>query len=221
MKCNDCDREDEFHEDEDGFYYCVCNVRAPDIIATAVADEDFIGNGGGTRGALYNPINTRRRLSQPTTPAHPRYDEETMRYSQFRSQLQSATSTQIPQSATTQNREVKREPENLEPADFGAVSLEFKDYYGETRDRYVNGFLMMITYQCDALVEKFNVTPLIIGLVAPICLRYVALSGVFDEGWADNAIHESELQFEGTVFCFTKSKQLVLVVSLLDAESKN
>ncbi|VVB03925.1 unnamed protein product [Arabis nemorensis] len=202
MICKECDREDEFDEDEDGFFYCVCGTRAPGIIATAVADEDFIGDDGGTRGALYNPINTRRRPSQPTTPAHPRYDEETMRYSQFRSQLQSATTTQIPQSATNQNREVKREPENLdnepiEPADFGATSLEFKDYYGETRDRYVNGFLMMITYQCDALVEKFNVTPLIIGLVAPICLRYVALSGVFDEGWADKAIDDSELQFEG------------------------
>ncbi|KAL9308613.1 hypothetical protein AtEden1_Chr1g0042281 [Arabidopsis thaliana] len=32
----------------------------------------------------------------------------------------------------------------------------------ETRDRYDKAFLMMITYQCDALVDKFNVTPLII-----------------------------------------------------------
>ncbi|CAL9232714.1 unnamed protein product [Arabidopsis halleri] len=74
------------------------------------------------------------------------------------------------------------------------VDLSYEDYYKETRDRYVKGLLMMITYQCDALVEKFNVTPLIIGLVGPICLRFVSLSGVFDDDWADKAILESELQ---------------------------
>lgn len=82
------------------------------------------------------------------------------------------------------------------------VKLSYEDYYKETRDRYVKGLLMMITYQCDALVEKFNVTPLIIGLVGPICLRFVALSGVFDDDWADKAILESELQSEG---CFASS----------------
>jgi len=60
--------------------------------------------------------------------------------------------------------------------DFGAETLSYEDYYDETRDRYDKAFLMMITYQCDALVDKFNVTPLIIGLVGPISLRYMALS---------------------------------------------
>ncbi|XP_010445524.1 PREDICTED: TATA box-binding protein-associated factor RNA polymerase I subunit B-like [Camelina sativa] len=58
---------------------------------------------------------------------------------------------------------------------------------------------MMITYQCDALVEKFNVTPFIIGLLGPIFLRFVSLSGVFDDGWADKAIEDSELQSNGEV----------------------
>lgn len=213
MICKVCDN-DVFEGGDDGFFYChQCGVQAEDIIQTAVADEDFIGDGGGSRGALYQPINTRRRPSQPMTPCQPRYTEETMRYSQFRSQLQSATTqipqsaTQIPQSAHEKRdlfREFKREPENLatepiEPTDFGGVSLSYEDYYSEVRDRYVHGFLMMITYQCDALVENFNVTPLIIGLVPPICLRYVALSGVFDDDWADKAIHDSEFQSEGRI----------------------
>lgn len=37
-----------------------------------------------------------------------------------------------------------------------SINQSYEDYYKETRDRYVKG-----TYQCDALVEKFNVTPLI------------------------------------------------------------
>ncbi|XP_010419542.1 PREDICTED: TATA box-binding protein-associated factor RNA polymerase I subunit B-like, partial [Camelina sativa] len=73
------------------------------------------------------------------------------------------------------------------------IKLRYEDYYMETRDRYVKGLLMMITYQCEALVEKFKVTPLVIGLVGPICLRFVSLSEVFDDDWADKAIRDSEL----------------------------
>ncbi|XP_023636362.1 TATA box-binding protein-associated factor RNA polymerase I subunit B isoform X2 [Capsella rubella] len=79
------------------------------------------------------------------------------------------------------------------------INSSYEDYYMETRDRYVKGLLMMITYQCEALVEKFSVTPLIIGLVGPICLRFVSLSEVFDDDWADNAIRDSELQSKGEV----------------------
>ncbi|ESQ47395.1 hypothetical protein EUTSA_v10027666mg [Eutrema salsugineum] len=183
MICKECENEDGFDE-EDGFIYCrECGVRVDDIIATAVDDEDLVGEGGGTRGATYNPIHTRRRPSQlMDTPSQPRFTEERDRYSQFRSQLKSALPS--------------------EPADFGSGSgasdLSYESCYKQTRDRYVHGFVMMVTYQCDALVEKFNVTPLIIGLVAPICLRFVALSGVFDDDWADKAIHESELQSKET-----------------------
>ncbi|CAH8273544.1 unnamed protein product [Arabidopsis lyrata] len=82
---------------------------------------------------------------------------------------------------TYRKQDTRPEPApNPEP-----VKLSYEDYYKETRDRYVKGLLMMITYQCDALVEKFNVTPLIIGLV--------------DDDWADKAILESELQSEGEV----------------------
>ncbi|CAN8266694.1 unnamed protein product [Cochlearia groenlandica] len=76
--------------------------------------------------------------------------------------------------------------------DFEPKDLSYEAYYKETRDRYVKGFLSMVTYQCDAFVERFNVTPLIVGLVGPICLRFVALSGVFDNDWADKAIRNSE-----------------------------
>ncbi|XP_006395748.2 TATA box-binding protein-associated factor RNA polymerase I subunit B [Eutrema salsugineum] len=149
MICKEC--ENDAFSEEDGFFYCQqCGVRADDIIAIAVDDDDLVGKGEDTRGATYQPIHTRRRPpSHVTNPSQ----------------------------------------------------LRFEDYYKQVRDRYVNGFLMMITFQCDALVEKFNVTPLIIGLVGPICLRLVALSGVFDDGWADKAVHDSERRSQGEVRC--------------------
>ncbi|KAF6159573.1 hypothetical protein GIB67_032344 [Kingdonia uniflora] len=46
--------------------------------------------------------------------------------------------------------------------------------------------------QCEALVEKFQVSPLICGLSGVIWMRYVAASRVFDKDWADDSIAESE-----------------------------
>lgn len=195
MICRECDN-DAFDEEDDGYFYCKrCGVQAEDLIQTGVDDGDLIGDGGGTHGAMYDPI-YRRTITQPITPSQPRYTDDTIRYSQFKSQLKSGIEKKdLP-------REVKREPDNnlekepTEPVDFGAETLRYEDYYDEARDRYVKAFLMMITYQCDALVDKFNVTPLIIGLVGPISLRFVALSGVYDDDWADKAIRDSELQSE-------------------------
>jgi hypothetical protein len=41
----------------------------------------------------------------------------------------------------------------------------------------------MLRKQCEVLVEAFNVSPLICGMVPSIWLRYVATSGVFEDGW--------------------------------------
>ncbi|XP_010514064.1 PREDICTED: TATA box-binding protein-associated factor RNA polymerase I subunit B-like [Camelina sativa] len=197
--CKECDNE-AFDEGEDGFFYCQrCGVMVDDMIQTGVDDGDLIGEGGDTQGAMYNNLH-RRIIPHLITPSQPRYTQETMLYSQFRSHLESLS--QVPKSGIEKKdlfREVKREPESYpedEPGDFGAEPLSYEDYYDEARDRYVKAFLMMVTSQCDALVDKFNVTPLIIGLVGPICLRYVALSGVYDDDWADNAIRDSERQSE-------------------------
>lgn len=196
MICSGCDN-DAF-EEEDGFFYCLqCGVRADDIIATAVDDEDLAGDARG--GATYSQLNTRRITTQPTaTPSHP---EETNQYSQFRSQLKSAASKiSQPKSGGGGDLGVPTDPEDFggEGGEAAVAALSYEDCYQQTRERYASGLIMMITYQCDALVEKFNVTPLIIGLVGPICLRFLALSGAFDQDWADNAIRDSELQSQGS-----------------------
>ncbi|KAL1195590.1 TATA box-binding protein-associated factor RNA polymerase I subunit B [Cardamine amara subsp. amara] len=131
--CLECDN-DEFSEEDDGYFYCkLCGTRLADIISTG---DDVDGT-------------YQRKHSRPLPPVPPPEPDP-----------------------------VKRD----------------RDYYKEMRERYTNGLIMMVAYQCDALVEKFYVTPLIIGLVGPICLRFLALSGVFDDGAADKAILDSEIQ---------------------------
>ncbi|KAF8407261.1 hypothetical protein HHK36_006388 [Tetracentron sinense] len=83
--------------------------------------------------------------------------------------------------------------------DFGAVltglrCLSPEEYCSEIRIRYVMGIQLMIQFQCQALVEKFGVSPLICGLAGVIWMRLVVVSGIFDDGWADKAVEDSEVQ---------------------------
>ncbi|OMO79041.1 hypothetical protein CCACVL1_13940 [Corchorus capsularis] len=182
----------------DGFFYCLrCGSQADDVIDTGVADEDFVDK-GTHGGAIYLSSHT-RHSRQPITPAQPvsQYDPKSQ---QFWSQLsQEHRDHDGNQDAVGEDAGF----DSVEPtgtSDFGSYSVgvySYEDYYTELRNRYVMGLQMMIQAQCEALVEKFNVKPLICGIVGPIWLRFVASTRIFDDSWADEAIHESEIQKTG------------------------
>ncbi|KAJ6849296.1 putative TATA box-binding protein-associated factor RNA polymerase I subunit B [Iris pallida] len=50
----------------------------------------------------------------------------------------------------------------------------------------------MLESQCEALVERFGVSPVIVGFAPAVWLRYVAATGVFADGWADRVVTQSE-----------------------------
>lgn len=84
-----------------------------------------------------------------------------------------------------------------EPQDFGSsgpVKADYEDYHFEVRMKYVMGMQLMIQLQCEALVDKFNVCPLICGVAASIWFRFLASTGLLSQGWADEAIVQSESQ---------------------------
>lgn len=84
-----------------------------------------------------------------------------------------------------------------EPEDFGGLSkakLSYEDYYNEVRIKYVLGMGLMIRLQCEALVEKFNVTPLIVGVASTVWLRFLLTTGVFKDSWANDVLIDSEMQ---------------------------
>ncbi|XVE91490.1 hypothetical protein REPUB_Repub01dG0014700 [Reevesia pubescens] len=182
----------------DGYYYCLrCGSQADDIIDTGVADEDFVEK-GSQAGALYLASHT-RHARQPVTPATP--------ISQFNPQSQQFWSNLAQEHrGRDDNQDGMGKDAGLDgvgptgTSDFGSYSVYgycYEDYYREIRNRYVMGLQMMIEAQCEALVEKFNVKPLICGIVGPIWLRFLAMTRVFDDGWADEAIHQSEIQKSG------------------------
>ncbi|CAI9762339.1 unnamed protein product [Fraxinus pennsylvanica] len=168
-----------FNNSDDGYFYCVhCGSQADDVVATGVDEEDLFEN--------YSAIHRRIR----PTAGEP--------ISQVR----------LIQSQHLEHYEIPEE--NIDdydgdgigptgPSDFGSSqkNLSYDDYYTEIRMRYMKGFQIIIQLQCQALVEKFNVSPLIVGIVGPIWLRYLASTRIMADEWADEAIHESEAQTQG------------------------
>ncbi|KAL0669546.1 hypothetical protein Bca4012_032250 [Brassica carinata] len=72
--------------------------------------------------------------------------------------------------------------------------------------------MMMITCQCDPLLEKFNVTPFDHWSCRTNLLTILgslSLSVAFDYDWADNAIRDSELQSQAgaPVHVFSRFKK--------------
>lgn len=198
----------------DGFFYCLrCGSQAEDIIDTGVADEDFVDKGGETGGAIYLASHRRQRSqaikAEPISQYDSFYDSQAQLFKSL------GLDDETPQRQDDLPEVQIKEERDLDygfhfdgvgvgpsvPGDFGGSSgvrvLSFEDYYNEIRIRYVMGLQMMIEYQCEVLVKEFKVNPLICGLVGPIWLRFVSGTGVFDDDWADEVIHESEMQQEG------------------------
>ncbi|XP_038721756.1 TATA box-binding protein-associated factor RNA polymerase I subunit B [Tripterygium wilfordii] len=183
----------------DGFYYCLqCGSQDDDVRDMGVNDEDLIDDG---RGALYQSSRRRTLHSSVASQASQCPPQSQSYWSQL---------TQEDAANLTQNSmPVKREREEwdfdgvgpTDPEDFGSlggsVELGYEDYYNEVRGRYVMGLQKMIQLQCEALVEKFNVTPLIYGVAGTIWLRFVASTEVFNDEWADEVIQDSEFQTSG------------------------
>lgn len=187
--CQSCTYEGEALE-SDGFYYCsACGEKNLDVVDTGAEEEDAIGAG------IYLASH-QRRTAAPTDAV----------YVQPISQCNPSQSNFLRKLGLEDDSQVKVKAENVDqsqcdssnPADFGGSAVvSIEQYYKEIRLRYIMGLQMMIELQCEALVKEFKVTPLICGLVGPIWLRFVSKTGVFDDDWADKAIHDSEMQNEG------------------------
>lgn len=109
-----------------------------------------------------------------------------------------------------------------EPRDFGARPCpDAETLVGGIRLRYVQGMQVMVQLQCESLVERFGVSPLICGIVPDIWLRYVALSRVFDDKWVKKVIAESKTSSKSNARDGQPGKFFVhAILSLSDTEPK-
>lgn len=204
LKCKKCDNVG-FECAYDGFYYCThCNALDDEIVETGVADEDFVDTGAGTGTALYQASHARQVAeSHPASHFVP-LSQQSSFWSPLFEEPNTTTTTANYNDLDSIIRRIKREEVSYadmvgptEPQDFGSsgpVKADYEDYHFEVRMKYVMGMQLMIQLQCEALVDKFNVCPLICGVAASIWFRFLASTGVLTQGWADEAIVQSESQ---------------------------
>ncbi|GKC82478.1 TATA box-binding protein-associated factor RNA polymerase I subunit B-like protein isoform X1 [Tanacetum coccineum] len=164
----------------DGFYYCQrCGSQVDGIMDTALDNDDMILTKENVGGLVQRrvPAGKTEQLSQSQPP------------SQFWETLQ------------TQEDGAKAGDGvgPTKPADFPEKSrpLCYEDYYSEIRMRYVMGVQIMLQLQIKTLVDKFNVSPIILDLVEPIWSKFIESTDLFADDWADEVIRESESQVQG------------------------
>ncbi|KAL3645628.1 hypothetical protein CASFOL_010808 [Castilleja foliolosa] len=178
--CHQCGSNVGFRISDDGFFYCgYCNSQADDIVDTGV-DEELVFNTYSQKSSIRV-----RPASTNVIPAEPI------------SQVKLTTSQYL------DHPDVPVDDEDdgvgpTGPSDFGStkMNISYEDYYLEIRSRYLTGIQIMIQLQCKALVEEFSVSPLIVGLVGQVWLRFLASTGIMDGQWADQAVHDSEAQMK-------------------------
>jgi hypothetical protein len=66
----------------------------------------------------------------------------------------------------------------------------------KVRKVYVEGMQMLVQMQCEALVQRWGVNPLICGILGPVWMKFLRSTCVFDKGWADEALAVAELQHQ-------------------------
>ncbi|XP_071711083.1 TATA box-binding protein-associated factor RNA polymerase I subunit B-like isoform X2 [Rutidosis leptorrhynchoides] len=169
------------YDGSDGFFYCQrCGTQAEGIRETAADNDDLI----------LTKENVRTIVQRRVPVAKPDLVSQSQPDSQFWKTLR------------TQEEEDVNAGDGVgptEPADFatGPRTLTYEDYYSEIRMRYLMGVQIMIELQIKALVEKFNVCPIIVGMTEPIWLKFLEKTKLFADDWADEVINESESQIQG------------------------
>ncbi|XP_008788694.2 TATA box-binding protein-associated factor RNA polymerase I subunit B [Phoenix dactylifera] len=190
LYCDGCGGR-EFEAGDDGFFYCQqCGSQSQEVVATGCADEDILGDGSGT-GAVYSLFHHRARKKSDAPSAAPKISRDELLRSLTQSLSGSARKREEAEPSAA--RPYGFDDETSEPRDFGSGPWpDAETLAGGIRLRYVQGMQVMIQLQCEALVERFGVSPLICGIVGDIWLRYLAASRVFDEKWVEKVIAESE-----------------------------
>ncbi|KAL6517349.1 hypothetical protein OROMI_033050 [Orobanche minor] len=181
--CQVCGRNAGFFmSDDEGSYYCgYCNSRADDIFDTGVDEEQIFSH--------YSASCTRARPASANVIAPEPISQVKPSTSQY----------DFDHPPDVSMDDVGDGIGPTGPSDFGSSKqkISYAEYSSEIRSRYLTGIQTMIQLQCKALVEDFNVSPLIIGLMGPLWLRFLASTRITSDDWANRVFEESETQTQG------------------------
>lgn len=173
--CQVCGSSADFTISDDGFFYCGnCNSQAEDIVDTGLDEEH-----------RYSAVHSRVRPVK-VIAAEP---VSQVKY----------TPSQFLDNPYIMEDDMDDEFGPTEPTGIESCqnNFSYNDHHSTIRSRYLTGLQVMIQLQCQTLVEKFNASPLIVGLAGPIWLRFLASTRIMADEWADQVVHDSEAQTQG------------------------
>ncbi|KAJ6836713.1 putative TATA box-binding protein-associated factor RNA polymerase I subunit B [Iris pallida] len=187
LYCDCCGDRQDFDDGDDGFFYCsACGSQSQDLIVTQTAHEDLNPEGAG----IYNLHLTRSKPRNPNPNPNPNP-------SFSRRDLIRALTGDV-----DSDEDVRRgaafgfhDDGAEEPRDFGSgpdAGAEGEALADGIRTRYLEGLQVMLESQCEALVERFGASPVVVGVAPAVWLRYVAATGVFADDWAERVVRQSE-----------------------------
>lgn len=201
IACNICGHVG-LEDGSDGFYYCQnCGSQATNIRETGEDVDEFVDFGNPSAYMS----NRRRRTAVP----------ESLSQSQPNtSQFWESLKQEVDEQHIISNNDNKKKNvdddgcNNVDgvgptgPMDFGGSGgeLTYSDYYSQIRMRYCMGVQVLIQLQCTVLVEEFDVNERVVDVATQIWWKFLGLTGIFAEDWADEAITQSESQSQGIKF---------------------
>ncbi|KAK8970406.1 TATA box-binding protein-associated factor RNA polymerase I subunit B [Platanthera guangdongensis] len=201
LLCVDCG-SDDFEGQDDGFFYCSqCGYQSKDVIVSQADGDDVYGREGGV-GALYSSFHSRLKSQSISSSPNPKYNNPLKE--EIRSQSVSGGFKE--DSAAC--------PSVFEDSFLSSQNCGCKDpveLVDAMRLRYVRGLQIMLQLQCEALVQKFEVCPLICPTAMSIWLKYVSFSKILDNGWVERVNEEAKKAVSSCSMEETKLKELEAV----------
>lgn len=171
----------------DGFYYCLtCGTQSQDLVEQGMEDDGMVFNG------VYN--HAYRRRTPHSAPVQSQAEIDMQTQAEVLTQMQKVN-------MTTDQAFSQRAGGDADLDDEAMLrnyrfqqndALDAETLASQLKERYLEGMQMMIQMQCEALVKKFGVSPLICGVFAPIWLRFVASTRVLERGWANETLQAAD-----------------------------
>lgn len=186
----------------DGFSYCnICGSQSQFFQDQAFDYDDT---------HLYNARNVRERgiarkesqqvtqeqLQQTLATQASQDDLAFFQSSQFQSQYQSQFGDDglLPFSGIASQQAIGATQSQVDGLGLGLS--EFENLAARVRKVYVEGVQVLVQMQCEALVQKFGVSPVVCGILGPVWMKFVSSTCVFENGWAEEALLVAEAQHE-------------------------
>ncbi|KAI5081835.1 hypothetical protein GOP47_0001578 [Adiantum capillus-veneris] len=189
--CNICGGND-LQGGEDGYFYCsACGSQSQQFQEQLLDYEAMAGYTKRTQRSVAAPeegaggIATARDDPNPHLPSSQAPFFSHVGFTDSSKPWETPSATWVSSDTPAPQPPQPVDPMEIVDADAAAI-----------RSLYIEGFQHIIQLQCETLVQKFQVSPLICGIFGPVWLRFISFTRVLEKDWGKEAIQVEEARNE-------------------------